>query len=322
MKVILKSLLITTVLTVPSVFGSGFAETTFSEDFSSTKSSISMADIILQADKNERDGDLNAAAQIYVGYATQQPNVLWFHVLFSVKNMERLGFFGDAIGLLEWSKIQSNTRYFAHKADSEIARLEQAYYAQIEHEAAAKRSAIASFIKVISESDDAKLVFEAARQLSRLKSLELDEEQMAQLSAKLSGLIFSHNGSLNGAELSQNIETVSHLLYSLFDLSIQAMEDMQAMQAIQEMQDFKEMQEFKTFVNEVDPNALWTAMKNVFEWQREEGVKLIQVILKVIEFTPADYRSALGIIWPEILDGYAWKDSGLFFDKCNSLPML
>jgi hypothetical protein len=118
MKIILKSLLSTTVLTLSTVFCAA-PEMTSTEDRHGSSSSPSIADIV------SRSGNSEAAAKLYADYA-MCPDTLWFNVLFATKRIEGLNCFELAISVLEWSKTQPNTQCFAHKADNEIGRLKQA----------------------------------------------------------------------------------------------------------------------------------------------------------------------------------------------------
>ncbi|QOL20270.1 tetratricopeptide repeat protein [Candidatus Bodocaedibacter vickermanii] len=129
MKHIAKSLFFTSILTVPSMFGAESKIADSMEGRYTTHSSVSIVDIVSQAGEFIRANDSQSAARVYADYA-MHPDALWFHILFSVQMIERLGHFNIAIDVLKWSKIQSNTHYFKLSADAKILKLRQALDAQ------------------------------------------------------------------------------------------------------------------------------------------------------------------------------------------------
>ncbi len=109
MKPTLKSLLLTSMFTLPLTAGS---------------EPVSIGDTVLQAHAAlTRNGNSTAAVEVYASYA-MRPDALWFHVLFATKMIEGLGDFEKAIEVFEWSMKHPNTPYLAN-AKAHIDRLTQ-----------------------------------------------------------------------------------------------------------------------------------------------------------------------------------------------------
>lgn len=111
-----------TALMTPSVFGA-ISEAVF-EDHHVAASSKSIVEIASRAIEFRREGNLEAAARVYAGYAMRHDAGL-FNVVYAARMIEKLGCFSEAINVLEWSKIHPATRYFKETADAEINRLSQ-----------------------------------------------------------------------------------------------------------------------------------------------------------------------------------------------------
>lgn len=123
-------------------------ETSAAKDCKVPNSSASIVEIVSRAGELTRAGNPKAAAKLYADY-TMQPDALWFNILFATKMIEGLSCFEQAIAALEWSKTQTNTQYFAHKAESEIDRLTQAAKLHREQAAIPQMPVTASTVAVM-----------------------------------------------------------------------------------------------------------------------------------------------------------------------------
>jgi hypothetical protein len=122
MKYTLKSLLTTTVLTVPSVFGAAAQDDGLFGTQQATQSSLSIVDVVSRVYEQKKAGNHEAAARVYAEYG-MQPDAIWFNIRFSTQEIEELGYLDMAAAVFEWSKTHPKTQCFKDVADAEILRL-------------------------------------------------------------------------------------------------------------------------------------------------------------------------------------------------------
>lgn len=118
MKHTLKSLLVTTVLILPTVLGAELPP-----EVQGHAPKMSIVELVAKAGQLERMGRPKAAARLYAG-TVYHPDVLWFNILFATKMITDLGYPEIAIEAYKQSMEQPKTKIFAPNALDAIQRLE------------------------------------------------------------------------------------------------------------------------------------------------------------------------------------------------------